>query len=109
MTEETHGSSGGGVPELPTFMDLLPIDKHAEIFGLSYQHEVVPVVMSMLIIVFLGVFSMVATRNLKKIPGGLQAILEIVVEALDNFVKSVWGNYLTSFCRLLAHFSCIYL
>ena len=92
MTEETHGSSGGGVPELPTFMDLLHIDKHAEIFGLSFQHEIVPVVMSMLIIIFLGVFSMVATRNLKKIPDGLQAILEIVVESLDNFVKSVLGK-----------------
>ncbi len=92
MTEETHGSSSGGVPELPTIFDLLPIDKHAEIFGLSMQHELVPIMMSMLIIMFLGIFSMVATRNLKKIPGGLQAFLEIVVEALDNFVKSILGK-----------------
>lgn len=92
MTEETHGSSSGGIPELPTVFDLLPIDKHTEIFGLSMQHELVPIMMSMLIIMFLGVFSMVATRNLKNIPGGLQAFLEIVVEALDNFVKSVLGK-----------------
>ena len=92
MTEETHGSSSGGVPELPTIFDLLPIDKHAEIFGLSFQHEWVPIMMSMLIIMFLGVFSMVATRNLKKIPTGVQAFLEIVVEALDNFVKSILGK-----------------
>ncbi len=92
MTEEAHGSSGGGVPELPTFMDLLPIDKHTEIFGLSLQHEIVPIIMSMLIITFLGAFSFVATRNLKKIPTGVQAFLELVVEALDNFVKSVLGK-----------------
>jgi len=92
LTEEAHGSSGGGVPELPTIFDLLPIDKHAEIFGLSFQHEWVPIMMSMLIIMFLGVFSMVATRNLKKIPTGVQAFLEIVVEALDNFVKSILGK-----------------
>ena len=92
MTEEAHGSSSGGVPELPTIFDLLPIDKHAEIFGLSFQHEIVPIMMSMLIIMSLGVFSMVATRNLKKIPTGVQAFLEIVVEALDNFVKSILGK-----------------
>lgn len=92
MTENTHGGSESGIPELPTVFDLLPIDKHAEIFGLSMQHELVPIMMSMLIIMFLGVFSMVATRNLKKIPVGLQAFLEIVVEALDNFVKSVLGK-----------------
>ncbi len=92
MTEETHGSSSGGVPELPTIFDLLPIDKHAEIFGLSMQHELVPIMMSMMIIVFLGIFSFVATRKLKKIPTGLQAFLEIVVEALDNFVKSILGK-----------------
>jgi F-type H+-transporting ATPase subunit a len=91
LTEEAHGSSGGGVPELPTFFDLLPIDKHSEIFGLS-MHELVPIMMSMLIIMFLGVFSFVATRNLKKIPTGVQALLELVVEGLDSFVKSVLGK-----------------
>jgi len=91
LTEEAHGSSSGGVPELPTFFDLLPIDKHAEIFGLTL-HQLLPIVMSLLIIGFLGLFSMMATRNLKKVPGGLQAILEIVVEALDNFVKSILGK-----------------
>jgi F-type H+-transporting ATPase subunit a len=91
LTEEAHGSSGGGIPELPTIFDLLPIDKHTEIYGLS-MHELVPIMMSMLIIMSLGVFSMVATRNLKKVPGGLQAFLEIVVEGLDGFVKSVLGK-----------------
>ncbi len=91
MTEEKHGSSGGGIPELPTFFDLLPIDKHTEIFGLS-MHELVPIIMSMLIIMFLGVFSFVATRKLKKIPTGVQALLELVIEGLDSFVKSVLGK-----------------
>ncbi|MCP5005338.1 MAG: F0F1 ATP synthase subunit A [Planctomycetes bacterium] len=91
MTEEAHGSSSGGVPELPTFFDLLPIDKHAEIFGLT-PHQLLPIVMSLMIIAFLGFFSMVATRNLKKVPGGLQAILEILVEALDGFVESILGK-----------------
>ena len=91
MTESTHGSSSGGVPELPTFFDLLPIDKHAELFGLT-SHQWLPLVMSMMIIGFLGLFAMIATRNLKKIPGGVQAILEIIVEALDNFVKSLLGK-----------------
>jgi F-type H+-transporting ATPase subunit a len=91
LTEETHGSSSGGVPELPSFLDLLPIDKHAELFGLTL-HQWTPLVMSMLIIGFLGLLAIVATRDLKKIPGGLQAFLEIIVEALDNFVKSLLGK-----------------
>ncbi len=91
MTEETHGGSSGGAPELPTFFDLIPIDKHTEILGLTL-HQWLPLVMSMMIIASLAVFAMMATSNLKKIPGGLQAILEILVEALDNFVKSILGN-----------------
>lgn len=82
-------SSAGGESstELPSFMDLVPLDPHTHVFGLT-KHELVPIVMSAAIIVLLGLFSIVATRRLRKVPGGLQAFLEIVVEGLENFTKS---------------------
>jgi F-type H+-transporting ATPase subunit a len=88
---ETHGGSGEAVPELPTFFDLLPIDMHQTVFGLTL-HELMPVLMSMLIITFIASFSICATRNLKKVPTGLQAFLELVVEGLDNFTKTYMGK-----------------
>ena len=48
--------------------------------------------MSVGIIIFLGIFSIIATRRLQKVPGRLQALLEIIVEGLENFVKSQMGR-----------------
>ena len=91
MTEAKHDNSNEVIPELPSFFDLLPIDMHQTIFGLTL-HQLMPVLMSMVIIIFLAFFTIIATRNLKKIPNGLQAFLEIVVEGLDNFTKSYMGK-----------------
>jgi F-type H+-transporting ATPase subunit a len=48
--------------------------------------------MSAVVIIFLALFSVIATRRLKKVPGGLQAFLEVVVEGLENFVKTQMGR-----------------
>ncbi len=86
-------ASGGSenTIELPSFVDLMPIDAHSQFFGLT-KHELVPIIMSVGIIVFLGMFSILATRRLQKVPGRLQAFLEIIVEGLENFVKSQMGR-----------------
>ncbi|MBF8277757.1 MAG: atpB [Candidatus Brocadiaceae bacterium] len=82
-------SSAGGESstELPSFMDLVPLDPHKLFFGLT-KHELVPIVMSVTVIVLLGLFSIIATRRLQKVPGRLQSLLEIIVEGLENFTKS---------------------
>ncbi len=87
-------SAGGGSSsstELPSFVDLIPIQEHSHIMGLT-KHELVPVVMSATIIIFLAFFSILATRRLKKVPGKLQAFLEIIVEGLGNFTKTQMGR-----------------
>jgi len=87
-------AAGGGsesTTELPSFVDLIPVEPHSVFFGLT-KHEWVPIIMSATAIVFLALFSMIATRRLKKVPGGLQAFLEIVVEGLENFVKTQMGR-----------------
>lgn len=85
--------SGGGEnsTELPSFVDLIPVDPHSQFFGLT-KHDLVPVIMSATIIIFLGIFSIIATRRLRKVPGKLQAFLEIVVEGLGNFTISQMGR-----------------
>ncbi len=82
-------SSAGGESstELPSFMDLVPLEPHTLYFGLT-KHELVPIVMSVTVIVLLGLFSIIATRRLQKVPGRLQSLLEIIVEGLENFTKS---------------------
>ena len=80
-------AGGGSSTELPSFVDLVPLEPHTLIFGLT-KHELVPIIMSATVIIFLGLFSIIATMRLKKVPGGLQALLEIIVEGLENFTKS---------------------
>lgn len=85
------GDGGEKTTELPSFVDLVPIDAHSQFLGLT-KHEWVPIIMSATIIIFLGIFSILATRKLRKTPGKLQAFLEIVVEGLENFTRSQMGR-----------------
>jgi len=91
-------ASGGSesTPELPSFLDFVPIEHLPQFLGLT-KHELVPIIMSAMIIVFLGIFSIIATRRLQKVPGRLQSLLEIIVEGLGNFVKSQMGRVAGSF------------
>src|SRR3972149_6371531 len=95
-TVSATGSGSESTPELPSFVDLLPVDVHSQFLGLT-EHELVPIIMSAMIIVFLGIFSIIATRRLQKVPGRLQLLLEIIVEMLENFVKSQMGRVAGSF------------
>ncbi|TLD43311.1 MAG: ATP synthase F0 sector subunit a [Candidatus Jettenia ecosi] len=85
------GDGGEKTTELPSFVDLVPIDAHSHFLGLT-KHEWVPIIMSATIIIFLALFSMLATRKLRKTPGKLQAFLEILVEGLENFTRSQMGR-----------------
>ncbi len=77
--------------ELPSFMDLLGIDMHQHIWGLSL-HQWLPVIMSVIAALFLCGISIYATRNPKKIPGGLQCFMEMIVETLDKFFRDIMGS-----------------
>ncbi len=95
-----EAESATGVKELPSFLDALGVDYHYKIWGLSV-HELVPVIMSVLIISFLVIISFYATRRLKKIPGRFQSFFEIIVEALDGFVKAQIGPKGSAFLPLV--------
>jgi len=89
--------------ELPSFLDFVPIDPHFQFLGLT-KHEWVPIVMSAMVIIFLGVFSILATRRLQKVPGRLQSLLEIIVEGLGNFTKSQMGRVAERFVPFIGTF-----
>ena len=91
-------ASGGSesTPELPSFIDFVPIEHYTQLLGVT-KHELVPIIMSAIVIIFLGIFSIIATRRLQKVPGKLQALLEIIVELLGNFTKSQMGRVADSF------------
>lgn len=98
MSEASSGSEG--VKELPSFLDILNVNQDYEILGLTV-HELVPAIMSLIIISFLAGLSILATRRLKKVPTGMQAFLEIVVGGLHSFVKSQIGKAGSRFLPLV--------
>lgn len=79
------------VKELPTFLDFFALDMDQTYLGLSL-HQWMPVIMSGVAITFLVLYCYRITSNLKKIPGLQQALLELLVESLDDFVKSQMGK-----------------
>lgn len=98
-----EAESSSGVKELPTFLDALGVNLDYEIWGLTL-HQLVPVIMSVVIISFLVVISFLATRRLKRIPGKFQALFEILVEGLDGFVKDQIGPKGRAFMPLIGTF-----
>ena len=49
------------------------------------------VALTWLVVIFLGILSFLATRNLQSVPRGAQNILEVAVEEIGNFLESVIG------------------
>lgn len=77
---------------------------------LHFLHKVLPdwipepIYFSWVVMLFLAAFAYLATKDLKKIPGSLQAFAEIVVEGLDDFTKGVIGPMGRKFTPLIGSF-----
>lgn len=95
----TETSQSHGVVELPCFLDLI-VGRDFTLFGLT-EEQLVPVVMSWIVIISLSVLTISVTRRLEKIPGSLQALLEVVVVGLDEFVESQMGHIGRAFLPFL--------
>ena len=72
---------------------------HNTIFHFLYVYGILPkwlpetVPISWLIIIFLIVFARLATRNLQRVPSGMQVFAEWFVEQMDNFVVGIIGEH----------------
>ena len=76
--------------ELPSFMDLLG-DLHHEVFGISLHHWV-PIIMSLIVASIIVAVTYYTTKDLKKIPQGMQAFLEVVIEGMQGFFGEILGS-----------------
>jgi len=56
---------------------------------------------AVIVAVALIIFTLVATRNLKQYPKGLQAVCELIVEFVYNFVKSNMGKHNVGFAPFI--------
>jgi F-type H+-transporting ATPase subunit a len=104
MSVESHGEKAEAaqeiILELPSFLDFTGIDMHHTYFGFT-PHQWMPIIMSSLVGLLLVGFSLWATRKMEKIPRGSQAFLEIVVEALYNFIYEMLGKNTTRYLPFL--------
>jgi len=90
-TAEKAGTGSEGPPELPNIITII-YDKFGSVPFAQFLHHWENVVFSLLIAVFLGVLSHLASRKSQVVPGGLQNFLEMVVEGLSNFVCGILGE-----------------
>jgi F-type H+-transporting ATPase subunit a len=95
MSAESHGEKTEAVQdiilELPSFLDFTGLDMHHTYFGFT-PHQWMPIIMSSMVGLLLVGFSLWATRRMEKVPRGSQAFLEIVVEALYDFLYEMLGK-----------------
>ncbi len=93
--EAAHESSST-VLELPSFFNLLGKDAlhHDFLLGLSL-HLWVPILMSVLVGGILVALTHFATRDMKKVPTGLQAFMEMAVVGIEKFFGEILGPKLS--------------
>ncbi|MCX5800067.1 MAG: F0F1 ATP synthase subunit A [Candidatus Eisenbacteria bacterium] len=88
---EKTGAGPQGPPELPNIVTII-YDKFGSAPFAQFLHHWENVVFSFLIAVFLGVLCFLASRRPRVVPGGLQNLLEMIVEGISNFVCGILGE-----------------
>jgi F-type H+-transporting ATPase subunit a len=83
-------SSHTGVPELPDILAVLA-DKFPQNVFFKFIYLWENISYSLIIVLILGIFSFFACRKKSLIPGRLQALAELIVGALDDFVCGIMG------------------
>jgi F-type H+-transporting ATPase subunit a len=79
-----------GAPELPNFITLL-YHKFSEVAVVGFMHHYENVIFSWMVAILLCVVAYMAYRKRSILPGRLQNVVEMLVEALDNFVCGILG------------------
>lgn len=87
----TSNDKHGGAPELPNFITLL-YDKYGKVAFVEFLHHWENVIFSLLIVLIISIVAYLASRRSTLIPGKLQNVVEMVVEALDNFICGILGS-----------------
>lgn len=88
---ETAQEASKTILELPSFLDAMGDFLHHDFLGISLHHWV-PVFMSVIVASILAGVSCYATRNLEKIPRGMQAFLEMIFVGIQGFFGELLGS-----------------
>jgi F-type H+-transporting ATPase subunit a len=88
---EAPAAPGAGPEKFPNFITVLHrAFPNAGWVGFLHHYEVI--VFALLIALLLGLVARLATRNAQLIPGGLQNLVEALVEGLDDFITGILGQ-----------------
>ncbi|MCK4404529.1 MAG: hypothetical protein KAW02_05505, partial [candidate division Zixibacteria bacterium] len=79
-----------GAPELPNFITFL-YHKFGEVAFVGFLHHWENVIFSWMVVIIVCLVAYLAYRKRSIMPGKLQNLVEMVVEALDNFVCGILG------------------
>lgn len=91
--EAAHGGGGGAEHGPQVLFDIL---------GLEVTSEITTMWGIMVLIIVLSIF---ATRNLQRIPSGLQNVMEFILEGILGFLSGIMGEkYAKKYFPLLASF-----
>lgn len=86
-----HAESGNeSIKELANFLTLIIEKLHGTVVG-AFLHHWENFIFSMIAAIFLVIVFFIGTRKKSLIPDGLQNLLEMIVESLDNLVIGVIG------------------
>lgn len=85
-----HGGESAGPKGFPNFLGMLIADHHGEPWA-DFLHHFEYVIFAMLVALVLSVVAIVATRNPKMIPTGLQNVVEMGVENAYSFFVGILG------------------
>ena len=70
--------------------------------GMEFRFNVIPLVMSWLVMAFWVLVAWLGTRNLKEKPGALQTVLELIVGAFDDLCRDTLGKRGRQYMPLVA-------
>jgi F-type H+-transporting ATPase subunit a len=88
---EKSGAGQEGPPEVPNIVTLF-YDHFSSTSIAEFLHRWENVVFSVLIVIILSVLSYLASRKPRLVPAGLQNVMEMAVEILNDFVCGILGK-----------------
>jgi F-type H+-transporting ATPase subunit a len=91
-----HGDDHGGVPHLPSFIDVITgamAGPDGELSGAGQTiQQFKSTIFVILIAILLAIVSQAATRNMTLVPGKLQNVFEAIFGGLADFIEGILGS-----------------
>jgi F-type H+-transporting ATPase subunit a len=84
------GAHASGAPELPNIITMLSHRYH-EVPLVAFLHRWENVIFAFIVAIGLSLLARFATRRMTMVPGGLQNVFEMIVQALDDFFAGILG------------------